>query len=153
MEEKKLVPMDGMRKLIAERMKASQNQNAQADQTNKMMTWMMPLMSLWIGFTVPAGLSVYWIIEGRRGWCSAGALCGFAAVLAAYLFDLAWYAVFFCTRLTVFAILLLFAAVCLNVLSVLAFRRRFFITAITALPVIGAEIFSICRTVSIFLLN
>jgi len=42
---------------------ASQTQNAQADQTNKMMTWMMPLMSLWIGFTVPAGLSVYWITQ------------------------------------------------------------------------------------------
>ena len=37
--------------------------NAQADQTNKMMMWMMPLMSLWIGFTVPAGLTVYWISQ------------------------------------------------------------------------------------------
>ena len=25
--------------------------------------WMMPVMSLWIGFTVPAGLSVYWIAQ------------------------------------------------------------------------------------------
>lgn len=25
--------------------------------------WMMPLMSLWIGFTVPAGLSIYWITQ------------------------------------------------------------------------------------------
>ena len=37
--------------------------NAQVDQTNKMMTWMMPLMSLWIGFSVPAGLTVYWISQ------------------------------------------------------------------------------------------
>ena len=28
------------------------------------MLWMMPLMSLWIGFTVAAGLSVYWFIGG-----------------------------------------------------------------------------------------
>ena len=41
----------------------NQTQNAQADQTNRMMMWSMPLMSLWIGFTVPAGLSVYWITQ------------------------------------------------------------------------------------------
>ncbi len=33
-------------------------------QTNKMMMWMMPMMSLWIGFTVSAGLSLYWFIGG-----------------------------------------------------------------------------------------
>ena len=38
--------------------------NSQSAQTNKMMTWMMPLMSLWIGFTVSAGLSLYWFIGG-----------------------------------------------------------------------------------------
>jgi len=38
--------------------------NSQAAQTNKMMTWMMPIMSLWIGFTVPAALSLYWLIQG-----------------------------------------------------------------------------------------
>lgn len=27
----------------------------------KMMMWMSPLMSLWIGFSMPAGLSIYWI--------------------------------------------------------------------------------------------
>jgi len=26
--------------------------------------WMMPLMSLWIGFTVPAALSLYWFVGG-----------------------------------------------------------------------------------------
>ena len=40
-----------------------QADNKQMDQTNKMMMWMMPLMSLWIGFTVPAVLSVYWITQ------------------------------------------------------------------------------------------
>ena len=38
--------------------------NSQAAQTNKVMLWMMPIMSLWIGFTVSAGLSVYWFIGG-----------------------------------------------------------------------------------------
>ena len=37
--------------------------NTPADQTTKMMNWMMPVMSLWIGFTVPAGLTVYWISQ------------------------------------------------------------------------------------------
>ena len=38
--------------------------NSQTNQSNKMMMWMMPLMSLWIGFTVPAALSLYWFIGG-----------------------------------------------------------------------------------------
>ena len=38
--------------------------NSQANQTSKTMMWMMPLMSLWIGFTVPAALSLYWFIQG-----------------------------------------------------------------------------------------
>ena len=38
--------------------------NSQAAQTNKSMMLMMPLMSLWIGFTVSAGLSLYWFVGG-----------------------------------------------------------------------------------------
>ena len=38
--------------------------NSQANQSTQMMMWMMPLMSLWIGFTVSAGLSLYWFIGG-----------------------------------------------------------------------------------------
>ena len=39
-------------------------EKSQANQSAKMMMWMMPVMSLWIGFTVPAGLSLYWFIGG-----------------------------------------------------------------------------------------
>ena len=39
-------------------------ENSQANQTSKSMMLMMPLMSLWIGFTVSAGLSLYWFIGG-----------------------------------------------------------------------------------------
>ena len=39
-------------------------QNSQSAQQTKMMMWMMPLMSLWIGFTVPAALSLYWFVGG-----------------------------------------------------------------------------------------
>ena len=39
-------------------------EKSQAAQQNKTMMLMMPLMTLWIGFTVSAGLSVYWFIGG-----------------------------------------------------------------------------------------
>ena len=39
-------------------------QNSQAAQSTKTMMYMMPLMSLWIGFTIPAALSLYWFIGG-----------------------------------------------------------------------------------------
>ncbi len=37
---------------------------AQSNQSTKVMLYMMPLMSLWIGFTVPGALSIYWLIQG-----------------------------------------------------------------------------------------
>ena len=37
---------------------------SQSNQTSKTMMWMMPLMTLWIGFTVSAGLSLYWLVGG-----------------------------------------------------------------------------------------
>ncbi len=39
-------------------------ENSQSAQSTKMMMWMSPLMSLWIGFTVPAALSLYYFISG-----------------------------------------------------------------------------------------
>ena len=38
--------------------------NSQANQTSKAMMWMMPLMSLFFGFSVPVALSLYWIAQG-----------------------------------------------------------------------------------------
>ena len=38
--------------------------NSQANQTSKTMMYTMPLMSLWIGFTLPSALSLYWLIQG-----------------------------------------------------------------------------------------
>jgi len=49
--------------MATNQMRKDQPANAQMDQTNKVMNWMMPVMSLWIGFTVPAGLTVYWISQ------------------------------------------------------------------------------------------
>ena len=38
--------------------------NSQANKSGKAMLWMKPLMSLWIGFSVPAALSLYWFAGG-----------------------------------------------------------------------------------------
>ena len=43
--------------------KETAKKSQQAKQ-GKMMMWMMPLMSLWIGFTIPCALSLYWLIQG-----------------------------------------------------------------------------------------
>lgn len=40
-----------------------QSENAAVNSTNKTMLIISPLMSLWIGFAMPAGLSVYWISQ------------------------------------------------------------------------------------------
>ena len=40
---------------------AKKSQNAQ---TGKMMMWITPLISLWIGFSAPAALSLYWLVGG-----------------------------------------------------------------------------------------
>ena len=43
---------------------AEMAKNSQSAQTTKTMMYTMPLMMLWIGFTVPAALSLYWFISG-----------------------------------------------------------------------------------------
>ena len=39
-------------------------QAAKSNQSNKVMMYVFPLMSLWIGFTIPCALSLYWFIQG-----------------------------------------------------------------------------------------
>ncbi len=39
-------------------------EKSQSAQTSKVMMWMMPLISLWIGFSVPVALSLYWFVGG-----------------------------------------------------------------------------------------
>ncbi len=46
---------------IQDKEEAAKSQSAQ---TSKVMMWMMPLMSLWIGFSVPVALSLYWFVGG-----------------------------------------------------------------------------------------
>ena len=44
--------------------------NSAQNQSTKTMMYMMPLMSLWIGFTVSASLSLYWFVGGIVGMVS-----------------------------------------------------------------------------------
>lgn len=37
------------------------------EQNNKMMLFMMPLISIWIGYAMPAGMSIYWIANSAIG--------------------------------------------------------------------------------------
>lgn len=48
---------------LTQRMQAQNtpNPNPQMQQSNKMMLFMMPLMSLWFGYMLPGGLTIYWI--------------------------------------------------------------------------------------------
>ena len=45
----------------------SQAQNAQAEASMKSMTLMMPLMSIWICFVMPAAMGIYWIANSVFG--------------------------------------------------------------------------------------
>lgn len=49
--------------LKTNQMNRNQVQDETTAKTNRSMMIIMPLMSLWIGFTVPAGLSIYWIAQ------------------------------------------------------------------------------------------
>ena len=37
---------------------------AKSAQTGKMMIWLMPILSLWISFSIPVALSLYWFSQG-----------------------------------------------------------------------------------------
>ena len=49
--------------LMSKATMTGQSKTGPAASQMKMMMWMMPLMSLWIGFTLPAALCVYWIAQ------------------------------------------------------------------------------------------
>ena len=41
--------------------------NSESAKTGKTMMFVMPIMSLWIGFTIPGAMSVYWLAQGLLG--------------------------------------------------------------------------------------
>lgn len=61
-EKKKEVIIDGETGKEVEE-KESENEVDAVMQTNKMMSWMMPIMSISIAFVAPLGLALYWLIN------------------------------------------------------------------------------------------
>ncbi len=55
---------------VATKTNANPNDNGEksvADKTSQKMSWFMPLISIYIGFVMPAGLCVYWIMNSVFG--------------------------------------------------------------------------------------
>ena len=42
-------------------------QEDQAEMTQKMMTWMMPILMIWTTFSLPAAMGLYWVVGGLMG--------------------------------------------------------------------------------------
>ncbi|MCI8444531.1 MAG: YidC/Oxa1 family membrane protein insertase [Clostridia bacterium] len=61
-EEKKETKIDGTTGKELEPVKESDEMDA-VMQTNKMMSWMMPIMSISIAFVAPLGLALYWLVN------------------------------------------------------------------------------------------
>ena len=62
-KEEKEVKIDGT---TGKELVPTENENNEMDavmQTNKMMSWMMPIMSISIAFIAPLGLALYWLIS------------------------------------------------------------------------------------------
>lgn len=61
MQKKKETEIDGETGKVIE--KEGENEMDAVMQTNKMMSWMMPIMSISIAFVAPLGLALYWLIS------------------------------------------------------------------------------------------
>lgn len=61
MQKKKETEIDGKTGEVIE--KEGENEMDAVMQTNKMMSWMMPIMSISIAFVAPLGLALYWLIS------------------------------------------------------------------------------------------
>ncbi len=79
-------------------------------------------------------LALIWISHKARVCGSGVSLKAFSIVMAVYLLMLSWYAVFFCTRLMLFAVILLLVSIVLCGAVLIAMRRTLYlITVITLL--------------------
>lgn len=59
-KKKKETVIDGE---TGQEMKENENEMDAVMQTNKMMSWMMPIMSISIAFVAPLGLALYWLVS------------------------------------------------------------------------------------------
>ena len=91
------------------------------------------------------------LLTGKSILNPKAALVGAAATAASYLLSLGWYAVFFCTRLQVFAAILLILAAAGLIAAAISMRRTLILTFLAFLVLIGSEFYFICLTFSAIL--
>lgn len=77
----------------------------------------------------------------------------FTLTALAYILDLVWYALFFCTRLTVFALIILVLSVIINLAILLISKRGMILHKITIVVVLSAQSYYVWFTISRLLLN
>jgi len=88
-------------------------------------------------------LSMMWIFSRCAGRRAAVAL---ASVFLAYLLDLVWYALFFCTHLRIFPLIILSAALCLNLFAFMFSKKGLIIQRTAGLVTAVIEIVFIIYT-------
>ncbi len=83
------------------------------------------------------------ILLGRREW-GRNALALFGSVIGSYLFSLGWYAVFFCTRMSLFGILLLLLSAAALLFALFLLRRAPIPLILAAILILAAQTVFIC---------
>lgn len=104
------------------------------------------IFSVWVfAYALCGGAAaMIWLVY-RRGKCSVShALPCFGLSLVSYLFMLIWYALFFCTRLTVFAAIILILSVLIDFLLVFLMRKTLIIFSFLMIVIILVQVFFIC---------
>ena len=81
------------------------------------------------------------------------ALTAIVLTMAMYILSLSWYAVFFCTRMSLFSAILLMIVVILGVLLFFTVKKRLIILGILVLLIEFAEIYLLYVNISFCLLN
>jgi len=99
-----------------------------------------------------AGLSLglIWLICKSRLIPPSACLTAFALCMLVYLLTQTWYAVFFCTRLTVFAGVLLFLSTVICGLVIFITRRSFLLLTLILVIVEAVQIYFLYFTFTYF---
>lgn len=85
--------------------------------------------------------------------CQKRVVLAFSLTSFSYLLDLVWYALFFCTRLTIFSLIVLSLSAILNVVVILISKHGLIIAYLLNIVVIIAQFAFVCFTSTFILLN
>lgn len=109
------------------------------------------VFSVWVityGLT-GAAASMIWLVY-RHGKCGfSHTIPWFCLALMSYLFMLVWYAVFFCTRLVVFAAIVLIISCIADILLLLFMRKTLIIFSVTMAIIVAVQLYFIWFTFAV----